>query len=162
VDGRGGSDKTTLAERLRLAVPGTQVVHTDDIAWWHSRFGWVDLMTTGVLEPLHHGCSVHYRPPAWESRGRDGHVDVNATALMVIVEGVGASRRELSHLIDAAMWVQFDWLEAERRGLARDGGDPRTAAENWHAWQSEELPFLADDHVGASHDRHCRLTRNRP
>lgn len=44
VDGRGASGKSTLAERLRLAVPGAQVVHTDDIAWALSRFGWDDLM----------------------------------------------------------------------------------------------------------------------
>jgi len=29
--------------RLRDAVAGSAVVHTDDIAWWHSRFGWADL-----------------------------------------------------------------------------------------------------------------------
>ena len=52
VDGRSGSGKTTLTERLRSAVPDAEVVHTDDIAWWHSRFGWDDLMIDGVLEPL--------------------------------------------------------------------------------------------------------------
>jgi hypothetical protein len=45
VDGRSGSGKTAFAERLRTAIPGAQVVHTDDIAWWHSRFGWDDLIT---------------------------------------------------------------------------------------------------------------------
>ena len=54
------------------------------------------------------------------------------------------SRRELTDLIDAAVWVQSDWVEAERRGLARDGGDVE-AVSGWHAWQSEELPFLAAD-----------------
>lgn len=36
VDGRGAGGKTTLAERIRAALPRTQVVHTDDIAWEHS------------------------------------------------------------------------------------------------------------------------------
>jgi hypothetical protein len=144
VDGRGASGKTTLAERIRAAVPGAQVVHTDDIAWAHSRFGWDDLMISGVLEPLHRGELVHYRPPAWERHGRAGHVDVSPQAPLVIIEGVGASRRELSHLIDIAVWVQSDWLEAERRGLIRDGGDAE-ALEGWRAWEAEELPFLAAD-----------------
>lgn len=144
VDGRGASGKSTLAERLRLSVPGAQVVHTDDIAWAHSRFGWDDVMIGGVLEPLHRGESVHYRPPAWGLHGREGHVDVAAAAPLVIVEGVGASRRELTNLIDAAVWVQSDWVEAERRGLVRDGGDAE-AMKNWHAWMSEELPFIAAD-----------------
>ena len=45
VDGRSSSGKTTLAGRLRDVVAGSAVVHTDDIAWWHSRFGWADLLT---------------------------------------------------------------------------------------------------------------------
>ena len=103
VDGRSGSGKTTLAERVRTAVPGAEVVHTDDIAWWHSRFGWHDLMIDGVLEPIHRGQSVHYQPPAWASRGRTGHIDVSAKAALVIIEGVGAARRELAHLLDAVV-----------------------------------------------------------
>ncbi|GAA5116279.1 uridine kinase family protein [Pseudonocardia adelaidensis] len=144
VDGRGASGKTTLAGRIRAALPGTQVVHTDDIAWEHSRFGWDDLMIAGVLEPLHDGHDVHYQPPAWAPHGRTGHIDASARAPLVIVEGVGASRRELSHLIDTAVWVQSDWPTAERRGLVRDGGDAR-ALEGWRQWEAEELPFLAAD-----------------
>ena len=36
VDGRGSSGKTSLSRRLAEAVPGSAVVHTDDIAWWHA------------------------------------------------------------------------------------------------------------------------------
>jgi hypothetical protein len=144
VDGRSGSGKTTIAERLRAAVTGAEVVHTDDIAWWHSRFGWDDLMISGVLDPIHRGQPVHYRPPAWEERGRPGQIDVSAHAPLVIVEGVGAARGELTHLLDAAIWVQSDFVEAERRAVTRDGGDS-TAAARWHEWMAEEVPFLATD-----------------
>src|SRR3954452_4434327 len=51
VDGRSSSGKTTLASRLRDVVAGSTVVHTDDIAWWHSRFGWDDLLVNGILTP---------------------------------------------------------------------------------------------------------------
>lgn len=144
VDGRGAGGKTTLAEQLRALTPGAEVVHTDDIAWWHSRFGWDDLMTAGVLEPLHRGESVHYQPPAWAPRDRTGHIDVAADAPLVVIEGVGASRRELVPLIDAAIWVQSDFVEAERRGIIRDGGGD-DVTRNWHEWMAEELPFLAAD-----------------
>lgn len=144
IDGRSASGKTTLAERLRTAVPGTEVVHTDDIAWWHSRFGWDDLMIEGVLEPLRRGQSVHYQPPAWRSRGRDGYIDVSAEAPMVIIEGVGAARRELTHLLDAAVWVQSDLAETERRAIVRDG-DHAAARENRDGWMAEEIPFLSAD-----------------
>lgn len=43
IDGRSSSGKTTLAGRAANIIPATAVVHTDDIAWWHSRFGWADL-----------------------------------------------------------------------------------------------------------------------
>jgi hypothetical protein len=38
-NGRGNGGKTSLAARIALAVPGSAVIQTDDIAWAHSRFG---------------------------------------------------------------------------------------------------------------------------
>jgi len=62
IDGRSRSGKTMLAERLRTAVPGAEVVHTDDIAWWHSRFGWCDLIIDGVSRPFTAGnrCTISH------------------------------------------------------------------------------------------------------
>jgi hypothetical protein len=70
VDGRSNAGKTTLAGRICRAVPGSAVVHTDDIAWKHSRFGWDDLLVDGILEPVHQGRAVSYRPPRWAEHGR--------------------------------------------------------------------------------------------
>jgi hypothetical protein len=53
VDGRSSSGKTTLAARMQGMVSRSAVVHTDDIAWWHSRFGWADLLIDGILVPVH-------------------------------------------------------------------------------------------------------------
>ena len=61
VDGRSNSGKTTLTARIGEAVPGSAVVHTDDIAWAHSRFGWADLLIEGILVPVHQGRAVSYR-----------------------------------------------------------------------------------------------------
>lgn len=149
VDGRGGGGKTTLAERLRAAVPGAAVVHTDDVAWWHSRFGWAEPMTDGILGPLRAGRDVRFQPPGWAGRGRTGFVEVSAAAPAVIVEGVGASRRELAGLIDVAVWTQSDFADAKRRGLRRDiaerGLDDATAEREWDEWMVEEVPFLLAD-----------------
>ena len=70
VDGRSSNGKSNFAGRIALALPGTSVVHTDDIAWWHSRFGWDDLLISGVLAPLRRGEAVDYRPPAWDGRAQ--------------------------------------------------------------------------------------------
>ena len=123
------------------------VTHTDDITWHHSKFGWSELLARSVLQPIRNGQSVNYRPPGWESHGRPGAIEVPTGLHLVIIEGVGAARRELAHLLDAVVWVQSDYAEAERRGIARDvasgvNGDRVAAASFWHSWMAEELPFL--------------------
>ena len=145
VGGRSSSGKTTLAARLQAAVAGSAVVHTDDLAWWHSRFGWADLLVDGILMPVHRGEPVAFQPPRWAEHGRRGSIDVPASCPLLIVEGVGAGRREAAHLVDALIWVQSDQREAARRSLARVGqpGGPRTV-QDLREWMAEEEPFLAD------------------
>lgn len=150
VDGRGGGGKSTLAHRLGDLVPGAAVVGTDDVAWHESIFGWDRLLIDGVLRPYRQGAPIAYRPPAWDRQGRSGAIEVAATAPLVIVEGVGASRRELTPWLDAALWVQSDFAEAERRGIARDvasgvNGDYDETVAFWHTWMAEELPFFERD-----------------
>lgn len=144
VDGRSSSGKTTLAARLRDAVAGSAVVHTDDIAWWHSRFGWADLLIDGVLSPVRAGHPVSFRPPRWEERQREGAIAVPAGCPLLIVEGVGAARRECAHLTDVSLWVQADERETERRSLARVGqpGESPTVRD-LRDWMAEEVPFLS-------------------
>lgn len=144
VDGRQGSGKTHAAEMLAATVPGAVVVHTDDIAWWESFFGWDHLLAAGVLVPLRHGRDVAYRPPAWEAWSRPAAIEVPASAPLVVVEGVGATRRGLATLLDATVWMQADHEEATRRGIARDGGTPEAIAL-WREWAAEEERFLAAD-----------------
>jgi hypothetical protein len=143
VDGRSSSGKTTLAARLQEVVAASAVVHTDDIAWWHSRFGWDDLLIDGVLVPFHRGEYVSFRPPRWADHGRQGFIQVPAQCPLLIIEGVGAGRSEVSQLIDTLVWVQADQQEAERRSLARVGlpGGPRTVGD-YREWMAEEEPFL--------------------
>jgi hypothetical protein len=76
VDGRSNSGKTTLAGRIRDLVPGAVVIHTDDIAFEHSRFGWADLLMDGILLPVHAGRAVSYRPPKWNEHGRPGSLEI--------------------------------------------------------------------------------------
>jgi hypothetical protein len=145
IDGRSSSGKTTLAARMRNDVPGSVVVHTDDIAWYHSRFGWADLLVDGILTPVRSGSAVAFQPPRWTEHGRTGFINVPARCPLLIIEGVGAGRREAAVLTDALVWVQSDQREATRRSLARVGqpGGPATL-DDLRAWMAEEDPFLAD------------------
>ena len=69
---------------MAAAVQATAVVHTDDIAWSHSRFGWADLALR-VLEPVHARASVSFRPPAWDERGRVGAIVVPSGTQLLLV-----------------------------------------------------------------------------
>src|SRR5256885_6644603 len=150
VDGRSNSGKTTLAARIRDLVPGSVIIHTDDIAWEHSRFGWADLLIDGILVPVRQGRAVSYRPPRWEEHGREGSLDVPAGCPLLIIEGDGAGRREVAHLIDTVIWVQADEREAARRSAARAEKPLAADLSNQSAdgapfdedgWMAEEIPF---------------------
>jgi hypothetical protein len=142
VDGRSNAGKTTLAARICRAVRGSAVVHTDDIAWKHSRFGWADLLLAGILEPVHQGRAVSYRPPRWAEHGREGSIQVPADCPLLVIEGDGAGRKEVAHLLDALIWVQSDERDAERRVLARIGKpDEAPTLRHHHEWMAEERPF---------------------
>jgi energy-coupling factor transporter ATP-binding protein EcfA2 len=143
VDGRTASGKSTLARRLAGAAAGSATVHTDDIAWWHSAFDWAALMIDGVLEPARRGEAVSFRPPAWDARGRCGAIEVPAGTSLLIVEGVGAGRRETAHLVDAAVWVQSDASVRHRREAARIAAG-QTDADVSERWMREEVAFIAD------------------
>jgi hypothetical protein len=144
VDGRSNNGKTTLAARICEATPGSVVVHTDDIAWWHSRFGWADLLIDGILVPVHRGQAVSYRPPRWAEHGRDGSIEVPAGCPLLVIEGDGAGRREVADLIDALIWVQSDEREAERRVRTRIGKPNESPTMQAHReWMAEEVPFNA-------------------
>lgn len=141
VDGRSSSGKTTLAGRLHRTIPASCVVHTDDIAWHHSRFGWADLMIDNVLEPLHEGSPVTFRPPAWNDRGRQGSITVPIDTALVLIEGVGAARADLADLVDATIWVQADLRDVVRRNQERvRSGETRQSGVS--AWMAEEFTFL--------------------
>ncbi len=152
VDGRSNNGKTTVAARIRALVPGAVVIHTDDIAWEHSRFGWADLLIDGILVPAHQGRPVSYRPPRWDEHGREGSIEVPAGCPLLVIEGDGAGRREVAHLIDALIWVQADEREAARRSAARAADPPAADLANKAAdgapfdedgWMAEEIPFNA-------------------
>ena len=148
VDGRSGAGKTTVATRL-AALLGADVVHTDDVAWEHSRFGWEDLLVDGVLEPWRRGDRVDYRPPAWVTHGREGSIKAGA-GVPLLVEGVGAARASLAQARGpGGLGPSRDRTLARTRGLARDASyGTRTPAEAeafWDEWMTEEEPYLAAD-----------------
>jgi hypothetical protein len=136
VDGGSAAGKSTFAARLASAMDAP-VLHTDDVAWWESFFGWWPLLVDGILEPLARGEDVRYRPPAWGRRARPGAIEVPAGPA-VVVEGVGASRRELAPYLDLAIWIDTDRQLALDRGMQREGED----LGFWREWEVAEEEHL--------------------
>jgi hypothetical protein len=146
VDGRSGSGKSTVADKVARLLEGV-VVHSDDIAWHLDPIGWADVLLDGVVAPWRRGEPVSFRPPGWVAKGRPGAVEVPPRPVLV-VEGVGAGRAQLAVHADLVVWVQADRDEARRRGLARDvelGRSPEEAEAFWEEWMRAEEPFLAAD-----------------
>jgi uridine kinase len=141
VDGRSSGGKSTFAARLAQLWAGATVVHTDDIAWRHAVLDWAVLLTEGVLTPVRQGQAVAYRPPQWDVADRPGAIEVPADSTLVIVEGVGAGRRDLAPVLDAVVWVESPPEEVESRNAERVAAG-ETTEEDFAAWMAEEDPFV--------------------
>jgi hypothetical protein len=141
VDGHSGSGKTTLVRGLSALDPGTAVVHTDDLAWHYSFFKWGDLLIDHVLAPVHEDrMPIHYRPPGWITRGRQGQITVPAGITALLIEGVGVARREVLPYLDAVVWVHAR-AEVGRRRIIAKGVDTEKFANDW---MTQENDFLAE------------------
>lgn len=150
VNGRSGSGKSTLGRRLAAEIPASHLLSTDDLCWWEPMFEWAHIPTDYVLEPLHRGEPVAFTPPAWTEHGREGQIQIPAGTKVLIMEGVGSDQAPFSHLIDIKLWVQADYGEAERRGLARDiedgtNGDAEESLAFWRDWEKHEVAFYERD-----------------
>ena len=60
---------------------------------------------------------------------------------VLLVAGTMEGRTEIMPWIDSLVWVQSDYDEAARRGIARDGGTVE-AKNFWYEWMAEEDGFL--------------------
>lgn len=78
-----------------------------------------------------------------------GAIEVPAGTTVLLVDGVGSTRRALAPLLDHAVWVQSDLDAAFEHGMTRDcalWNRTREEAETqWHAFMTEEIPHLATD-----------------
>ncbi|MDT5181623.1 MAG: mannitol-/sugar-/sorbitol-6-phosphatase [Mycobacterium sp.] len=139
IDGRSRSGKSSLAKYIEASDDDIAVIHTDDIAWHHSFFDWSDVLVAGVLKPLRRdGLPLSYVPEPWQMRGRPGAIDVSSDTRIVLLEGVGAARTELSGWLDASIWVQTAQDVAMQRTVAFDR-DPPGFVEDWMRQENAHL-----------------------
>ncbi|MFI7086131.1 uridine kinase [Streptomyces anulatus] len=141
VDGHAGSGKSTFAARLAAALGGAPVLHLDDLATHEELFGWTGRLWEQVLLPLSHGGSARYAPYDWTER-RFGPARTLEPAPVVLVEGVGAGRRQVRPWLAALCWMELDRDTSWGRGRRRDGAG---LAGFWDGWTLAEARHFAED-----------------
>jgi uridine kinase len=142
IDGQGGAGKSTLAAWLADTLGDATVVCLDDFArpsvpGWDRR-----RMIRQVVDPLRAGRPGRYQRWDWATdTGAEWHaVPVGG---VVIIEGVSATRRDLSDRWDLTVWVSTPRALRLERGLARDGDAMR---RQWlDVWMPEEDAYIAEE-----------------
>lgn len=143
IDGRGAAGKSTLAQRLAAAVPGTQVVAVDDFSgpsveeWDWGRF------RTEVLTPIVAGRTARYRAWNWDADRAGDWREVRPEGL-IVVEGVSSTRSELDVPWASTIWVEASRETRLRRARARDGD---AMMSTWlDRWMPSEEAYIAREH----------------
>jgi uridine kinase len=148
LDGPGGSGKTTLAAELAALVPGTTVVHMDDLY-----AGWSGLQEGAEqLGPLLHALAGdrpgRYRRFDWHADAYAETVTV-APAPLLVVEGVGSGAAAVADLVTVLVWVSAPGDLRLARGLERDGEELRA---QWETWMRTEAALFARERTAERAD----------
>ncbi|MFE3206121.1 uridine kinase [Embleya sp. NPDC059237] len=141
VDGIGGSGKTTFADTLAAHLPGAPVVRLDDFARPGDFFGWLPRLREQLLAPLARHEAARCDIYDWPAYRIGGYREIPA-APVVILEGVGAARRELDTVTALRILVDTPAEVAAARTLERDGPG---LAWFWRLWRVAEAAHLAAD-----------------
>ncbi|MEI7032049.1 hypothetical protein [Streptomyces pratensis] len=141
VDGHAGSGKSTFAARLATALGGAPVLRLDDLATHEELFAWTGRLRDQVLLPLARGAAGRYLPYDW-TRRRFGPARTLEPAPVILVEGVGAGRREVRPWLAALCWMELDRETSWERGRRRDGAG---LTEFWDGWTAAEERHFAGD-----------------
>ena len=149
VDGCGGAGKSTFAARLSHALDGAPVIHTDDFASHDVPTEWWPRMLQLVVEPLLRGEPASYRPYDWVARQFAPDNITVAPSDVVIIEGVGATRKAWRDQLALRVWVDCPRDLRLARGIERDGQELR---DFWLEWMRAEDDYLAAEHPYAHAD----------
>lgn len=143
IDGCAGAGKTTLAARLSATLGGVPVIHTDDFASHDVPMEWWPRMLHDVIEPLLRGDPASYRPYDWSSRRLADTTATIEPSNVVIIEGVGATRKAWRERLALRIWVDCPRDVRLARGIERDGEDLR---DFWLDWMKAEDAYVESEH----------------
>jgi uridine kinase len=148
IDGRGGSGKSTLATWLSERL-NASIVKTDDFASWENPLDWWPTVIEQVFEPIKSGATLLNYPRSkwWENHHPEPDIGQPVTAVMIL-EGVGSSRREFKNYISLSIFVDTPKELCLKRGIVRDSNTGKTIDElnqMWERWFEEEDVYMRRD-----------------
>lgn len=148
VDGRSGSGKSRLANRIGHALGRFTMLRMDHVVpGWDGLEESVRLMR-GPLETLRRGEPVSYRMWDWQ-RGDWGQTLDRPAAPTIVVEGCGSGALALADLTDYLVWVEVPADTRYERAMARDG---ESYAGHWEQWAAQETAHYAANGTGTRAD----------
>ncbi len=146
IDGRGGSGKTVLTQRLQKLLPGFIFLNGDDyFEPVEGQIVWGDFndkrFRGDIIEPLKKGNSFIYRPYDW-------HKEPHITEKPITIEKGFGLERCFSFNFDLD-WDLRIWVEAPKgicleRGLARENMPKDRVLKAWQIWQLAEDKYIAN------------------
>jgi uridine kinase len=134
VDGPAGSGKTTLAGAVADVVPGSVVVHCDELLQGWGGMSGLASTVEKLLAPLAAGRSSAWRRWDWLADGWAETHPVEPGGLLVL-EGVGSWSPAIADVVGFLVWVEAASELRLARGIERDGEAMRP---HWMRWRIEE------------------------
>jgi len=144
VDGCAGSGKSIFAGQLATALGKAPILQIDDFISNEDLTGWWPRLEEQVLTPLFQGKGIRYQARDWEKdyHGSSlGPWKEQAFAPVMILEGIGSSRKALASRLSYSVWVEAPQELRLQRGLERDKAIPG-ATETWRKFQEMEKMFF--------------------
>jgi uridine kinase len=131
LDGRSGSGKTWLAERL-AAPSGAPVIHLEDLyPGWDGLAATAGVLADWVTGPLGRGQPARWRRFDWDTMSYAGW-HTTGPADVIILEGCGSIRAQLASVYSARIWVEAPATVRQQRLRARpDWPAYAPHAERW-------------------------------
>ena len=145
IDGRAGSGKSTVAEKLqnelfRQGESMPRIIHMDDLyEGWDGLAAGAEYLQRFILKPLADKQTATWQEYNWELGKRDRWREFSG-GTPLIIEGCGAVNLFTAELASFSVWLEVSEETRRQRWQERDGSRFDEFFDNWAA---QELDFYA-------------------
>ena len=147
IDGGGGAGKSTFAQHVQQALPGSVIVAIDtfykppqlrvpveSFAEPNPNFDW-DRFEQSILKAVENGEPLQYQTYDFQEGSLTGDIVEIPSDATIIVEGVWSMQSAFLPYYDFCIWLEAPAAFRLERGVARDGEALRVV------WEEEWIPI---------------------